>query len=182
MTTLTFRPADKDDVMEGTDLVMETLGQFGDYQFGFGSHDRKVTALRKFFLYPGNRFSHTQAIIAEVDGKAAGILMNFDRQEMRRAMWVTAFQLLRVYNLSEAGEFISRIWPYRDAEEVHVGELYIAHLAVKEGFRRQGIGMRILHHAEKRARDRGLGRLSLMTEMENAAARALYVKIRLFSG
>ena len=66
--------------------------------------------------------------------------------------------------------------PYRDEEKVFTDELYIAHLAVAENFRRQGVGLRHLEYAEKEAISRGKKKLSLLTEIENTPARALYEK------
>ena len=66
--------------------------------------------------------------------------------------------------------------PYRNEENIPNDELYIGHLAVTEKFRRQGIGLKLLEHAEEKAREKGLPKLSLLTEIENSAARALYEK------
>ncbi len=179
MTRVQFRAAQSADYAQGAHLVMETLHQFGDYLFGFGDASRANQALQCFFRKPRNRFSYQFTEFAVVGAEIAGILVTFDRKEMKRSMAPTAFQMLNVYSPAEMGKFIKRMLPYRDEENIPPDELYIAHLAVSEKFRRQGIGMRLLAHAEEKAREKNLPKLSLLTEIENSPARALYGKFGL---
>ena len=48
---------------------------------------------------------------------------------------------------------------------------------VDEAHRRRGIAARLSEAAEQRVRARGLGRIALDVDVENAAARALYAKL-----
>lgn len=52
--------------------------------------------------------------------------------------------------------------------------LYVDALGTAPGFRRRGVARALLAAAEDRARRLGLGRVSLETEVDNEAARALY--------
>lgn len=176
MGSVRFKPACSDDHIQGTRLVMETLHQFGVYLFGFGNEQRAQEALASFFMRTRNRFSHQFAEFALVDDEEAGLLMTFDRRQMRGSEMATAFHMLRIYNLKEIAMFLKRMRPYMDEENIPADEFYIAHLAVEEKFRRQGIGWQLLEHAEQKARDKGFLKLSLLTEVENTAARALYEK------
>jgi ribosomal protein S18 acetylase RimI-like enzyme len=54
------------------------------------------------------------------------------------------------------------------------GSLYIDALGTAPAFRRRGVARALLGFAEGRARDLGLRRVSLETEVDNEAARALY--------
>jgi ribosomal protein S18 acetylase RimI-like enzyme len=95
---------------------------------------------------------------------------------MMNSMGATAFQILQVYKPREVIKFVKRMLPYRGEENIPTDELYIGHLAVEGKYRRQGVGLQILAHAETEARKKGLPKLSLLTEIENTAARALYEK------
>ena len=176
MGNLRFRPAHSNDCEQGARLVMETLHQFGVYLFGFGDEQRAQTALASFFMRPRNRFSHQFAEFALVNNDPAGLLMTFNRRQMRASELATAFHMLKIYDLKELGIFLKRMRPYMDEEKIQPDEFYIAHLAVEEKFRRQGIGWQLLECAEQKARDQGFPKLSLLTEIENSAARALYSK------
>ena len=173
---LTFRRAGAHESEHGARLILLTLHQFGDYLFGFGGHARARAALEKFFSLPANRFSHQFAVFGELNGEIAGILMLFNREQMRRSMAVTAAHMFRVYGLKEILKFLELMLPYRNEENIPEDELYIGHLAVYEQYRRQGLGLRLLEHAEKEARAQGKSKLTLLTEIENTSAQSLYNK------
>jgi ribosomal protein S18 acetylase RimI-like enzyme len=173
---LTFRPAEAHESEHGARLLLLTLHQFGDYLFGFGDHTRAQAALEKFFSLPANRFSHQFAVFGQVDGEIAGILMLFNRRQMRRSMAITGAHMFRVYRIKEILKFLELMLPYRDEENIPEDELYIGHLAVYEKFRRQGFGFQLLEFAEKEARAQGKSKLTLLTEIENISAQALYNK------
>jgi ribosomal protein S18 acetylase RimI-like enzyme len=176
---ITFRPAEPRDADTGARLILYTLHQFGDYLFGLGKHERAAQALSEFFSMDANRFSFQYTYFCELDGEIAGILMLFNRRQMSHSILVTAVQMFRVYRFKEILQFLELMLPYRDEEKVFPDELYIAHLAVDEKFRRQGIGLGLLKYAQAVAIEQGKARLSLLTEIENVPARALYEKFGL---
>ena len=53
-------------------------------------------------------------------------------------------------------------------------ELHIANIAVSPGFRRRGLGRRLLHHVLARAARKGMRSATLEVRSGNQAARALY--------
>ena len=175
-TGLFFRPADARDYPDGARLILLTLHQFGDYLIGFSDPDRARSALEKFFQMSANRFSHQYAIFGLAGGDVAGILMLFNRCQMRWSTVATAVQMARVYRFAEIVKFLKLMLPYKEEENIPDDELYIGHLAVYEQFRRQGFGLRLLAYAEAEARAQGKGKLSLLTEIENSSAQALYQK------
>ncbi len=173
---LTFSPAEASESEQGARLILLTLHQFGDHLFGFGDQTRAQSALEEFFRLPANRFSHEYTLFARTEGEIAGVLMLFNRRQMRRSIAKTAAHMFRVYRLKEVVRFLELMIPYRNDEDIPQEELYIAHLAVDEKYRRQGFGLRLLEHAESEARAQGKRRLSLLTEIENSSAQALYNK------
>jgi ribosomal protein S18 acetylase RimI-like enzyme len=173
---LTFRPAEAAESEQGARLILLTLHQFGDHLFGFGDHARAQDALENFFRLSANRFSHDYAVFGRAYGEIAGILMLFNRRQMRRSMAATAVHMFRVYRLKEIIKFLELMMPYRNEENIPEDELYIGHLAVDEKYRRQGFGLCLLDYAEKEARAQGKSKLTLLTEIENTSAQALYNK------
>ena len=153
---------------------METLYGFGVYQCGLGSAERGRQALSAYFSMPANRFSYEFAHLATVDNKPAALLLAFPGKLFGRVNRKTLRQMLRVYSLPEVLEFFRRALILKDEEEVERHEFYVAHLAVCADFRRMGLGKLLLEYAQKLALRSGLHKLSLLAELENSGAIALY--------
>ncbi|MDK2981897.1 MAG: hypothetical protein PWQ55_2244 [Chloroflexota bacterium] len=174
MAHIEILPASPQHAPLAGELLMATLYGFGVYQTGLGSAERGCQALSDYFRLTGNRFSYQYAHLAIVDGQPAALLLAFPGAQFNRLNRKTFMQMLRVYSLSETLEFFRRAWILKDEEEVGRDEFYIAHLAVGEAYRRRGLGKQLLAHAEKLARQKHLSSVSLLAELENTGALALY--------
>jgi len=71
---------------------------------------------------------------------------------------------------------IGRSFALAGGKETEKDELYISHLTTDEKFRRRGVGGRLLEHAAELMRDAGFHKCSLIVELDNDAAQALYLK------
>lgn len=174
MAQVDILPAGQRGVLRAGELLMATLYGFGVYQTGLGSAERGCQVLSDYFRLPGNRFSYQYAYWAAVDGQPAALLLAFPGAQFNRLNRKTFMQMLRVYSLGETLEFFRRAWILKDEEEVGRDEFYIAHLAVRDDYRRRGLGKQLLAHAEKLARQNHLRKVSLLAELENTGALALY--------
>jgi ribosomal protein S18 acetylase RimI-like enzyme len=155
-------------------LLMETLYGFGVYQTGLGSAERGRQALSAYFRLPGNRFSYEFSHLAAVDDEPAALLLAFPGELFGRLNRKAFWQMPRVYSLTEVVEFFRRALILKDEEEVARYEFYVAHLAVHADFRRKGLGKLLLEHAQNLALQNGLRKVSLLAELENTGAIALY--------
>jgi ribosomal protein S18 acetylase RimI-like enzyme len=162
--------------LQAAGLILSTLNEFGDRLFGFGDHERAAGVVAQFFRLPGNRFSFQYSTTGIVNGEIAGIMIIFTLGQMRRSMVITTLQMMRVFCLQEIPAFLRNVVPYRSEERIDQDELYIAHLAVADNHRRKGIGFNLLNQACQKAQDLRKSKLSLITEIENTPARALYEK------
>jgi ribosomal protein S18 acetylase RimI-like enzyme len=174
--TLTIRKAQICQAEQAGELLMDTLYGFGTYMTGLGSRERGIKALSDFYRLPGNRFSYQYSYIAAIDKETAGLLLIFPGSMFAKVSNMMLRQMPKVYSFGEILETIKRSIVLRDEEEVQKDELYIAHLAVSPKFQGRGIGQALLDFVEKKARESGIGRLSLMAEIENTGAIRLYRK------
>ena len=174
MENLEIQPAGLQDADLAGELLMATLYGFGVYQTGLGSGERGQKALSDYFRLPGNRFSYQLSHLAYVDGKPAALLLAFPGGSFGRLTRRTLWQMLRVYSPAEVIEFFRRARILKDEEEVGQDEFYVAHLAVCADFRRKGLGKLLLEYAQKLALRSGLHKVSLLAELENTGAIALY--------
>lgn len=174
MEDIKIVPAGPQDAELAGALLMETLYGFGVYQSGLGSAERGRKALGAYFGKLGNRFSYEFAHLATMDGEPAALLLAFPGGSFGRLSRKTLWQMPRVYSLPEVLEFYRRALILKDEEEVAREEFYIAHLAVCAEFRRKGLGKLLLGHARILALRNGLRKLSLLADLENPGAIALY--------
>jgi ribosomal protein S18 acetylase RimI-like enzyme len=79
---------------------------------------------------------------------------------------------------TEAGERVGLLW-FGENRNLLTGEneAWIYNVSVVEGHRGQGIGARLVAHAQAYARDRGFQTLGLMVATHNLAARRLYSRL-----
>ncbi len=174
--TLTLRPATKKDAVNAAALLAETNGGFGVEVLGLGKPDLQISALKQWFSEPGNRFSFQHTTIAEKSGFTAGLLLAFQGSDLAALELGCARSIFSIYGLLGA---VRMVWLNKSLagnREAEKDEYLIAHLAVDEHFRRQGIAQVLLGKAEQDALLLGLSRLVLEVEMGNHNAIALYSK------
>lgn len=174
--TLTLRPATKKDADNAAALLAETNGQFGVEVLGLGKPDLQISALSHWFSEPGNRFSFQHTTIAEKSGFTAGLLLAFQGLDLAALELGCARSIFSIYGLLGA---VRMVWLNKSLagnREAEKDEYLIAHLAVDERFRRQGIAQILLGRAEQDALLLGFSRLVLEVEIGNHNAIALYSK------
>lgn len=174
--TLNIRPATTEDAAIAAALLAETNGEFGVEVLGLGKPELQFSALKQWFAGAGNRFSYQHSTIAEKYGIAAGLLLAFAGSKLNALELGCARRILAIYGVIGA---IRMIWLNRSLagnKEAEKDEYLIAHLAVDEGFRRQGIAQALLTKAELDACTLGLTKLVLEVEIGNDRAISLYHK------
>lgn len=77
------------------------------------------------------------------------------------------------------GEFVGEISVVKDADDVDYTipkkRLYVSRLIVKEGYRRQGIGRKLVSFITEEAKAQGYSELSIGVDVENYPALKLYI-------
>lgn len=109
------------------------------------------------------QYSYCNALVAEVDGEAAGAIVGYDGA--------------RLYELREPLLAIVREREGRELEiedETSAGEFYLDSLAVLPDFRGCGVGGMLLAAASERAFADGFERVGLIVDFDNPRAEALY--------
>ncbi len=107
----------------------------------------------------GVAFSYENCLMAEVDGKTAGM--------------AHAYPMEKDPDAEPDGDPILR--PYGELEDY--GSLYLSGIAVFEPYRNVGAGSTLMGAVDRRARDLSLPRLSLICFERNAGAMRLYRRL-----
>jgi ribosomal protein S18 acetylase RimI-like enzyme len=177
ISELQIRKATPDDSKTAVKLIHAALGRFGDGALGFDDHAFTSQILTGFFELPRNRFSHEVSWLAEMDGHVVGILVAFPGSDYWRRELVMAGQVFRVYGFYKALRLFFRSIALAIGKETEKDELYISDLATDPQYRRQGVGKRLLSHAEHLMKNAKLSKCSLIVELDNLSAQALYSKM-----
>jgi ribosomal protein S18 acetylase RimI-like enzyme len=172
-----IRPATVTDSAFAVDMIYATMGAFADEMFGFGDHELALEKLSWFYSHPENQFSYKYAEILEEDGRPAGFLLSMTGKELTRLINPMFRQIVQIYGLKDTLRVMWRTLPLAFETEAESDEYYISNLAVQADFRRRGLAEELLRHAEGAARKLGLNKCSLLVEIGNARAKALYTKM-----
>ena len=133
-------------------------------------HQRWLETLAVVCAQLDTHYSYTNTLVAEVDGKIAGIMIAVDGKKYRIQREKMYPQLKSLFD-----EVFGVGWDNMD-DEAQEGELYVDSLAVFTPYRHQGIGTRLLLHAKKRAQELDIPVTTLAVEPMNPA-KILYQEI-----
>lgn len=174
---LVIRPATPEDAALAAELIALSMGDYGDHALGFGDHQRAVSLLSALFTLKVNRFSHDSTVLGMLDGRVAGLLLSFPGNQYFRRNLALAGQIPGILGMREAWRLGIHSFPAALGKETEADEFYIAQVATHPQFQRKGIGQSLMSHAEELARKARLHKVSLVVELDNEPACALYRKM-----
>jgi ribosomal protein S18 acetylase RimI-like enzyme len=176
MMDVQFRPANSDDTQGAAILMAATMREFGVMTLGLGKLELELKALSAWFGQPGNRFSYEFSTLATVNGKVVALLLTLRGDRLTKLETAIAHGIFKIYTPLQLARMVWRLMVLGHTDEAENDEYLIAHLAVAEEFRRQGIATQLLERAEQEARQAGFSRLVLEVEINNTSARLAYEK------
>jgi ribosomal protein S18 acetylase RimI-like enzyme len=140
-----------------------------------GGRERALAVITAAFEQRGNSGSAEVTRVAELDSEAAGVICGYpvwEAQQRARAYVSLGLRSAPLWRRPLMLWFLYRM--QRATPEPARESLYVDAIATGRSFRRLGIGRALLAAAEQEARDRGLIRIGLETEVTNTPARGLY--------
>jgi ribosomal protein S18 acetylase RimI-like enzyme len=169
---LQIRDAAPSEARTVADLAIMASGNLYSYLFG----EPALGVLEPIFRKPHHLYSFDKSLIATVSGQPAGMLQGFTWKQQREERIATYWLYWRQLKWRVIGVVARRTTMPRWLSIANTGEYYITSLAVYPEFRRRGVAVRLLDHAEERARAAGCGALSLAADPANEPAFRLYLK------
>ena len=122
-----------------------------------------MSVLEQVAAAEGTQYSYRNALVAEVDGVAAGAVVGYDGE---------ALVTLRNGTLEVIGKNFEN--PVLPDDETQAGEFYIDSLGVLPSFRGCGIAKRLLMAMVGKGLVLGCGKVGLIVDFENSGASSLY--------
>lgn len=154
---ITIRKAVKEDAMFMAERIL----------WAIGIADAKDTDIEKLSTVCAMKdvlYSYDNTLIAEMDGKPAGIMISYNG---------ALYSTLRVKTFSEVGHAMNCDLSNM-ADEAAAGEYYIDSLAVSHEFRHKGIGRALLTAAIEQGKALGIEKATLLVSPKNTHALRLY--------
>lgn len=169
---ISIRPARPDDAPLAAAIIRLSLGALGDYLFGSEGRNTEI-ALMRLFSSDAGRFGYSLAHVAELNRRPLGLLLSFPAAEMMHLNLSVVRYLPRALDWDMFG-FFARSFAFANVKEADAEEYYVSNIGVLPAAQGQGLGKRLLLHADEQARALGLKKVSLMVALENHIAQRLY--------
>lgn len=162
-----IRPATADDAHALAPLLFFTGPRIFHYLF-FQDQARVLQMLAKLSAESNNEFSHTQSMVAEVDGEICGLMHGMDPPTFKRLDAHTLRAIIRAIGLFSTLVRLPKLLisqklsPPMGADEYHIKQI-----AVDPNYRSLGIGKLLIEEALRIAGKRGLAKVMLDVEIAN---------------
>jgi GNAT superfamily N-acetyltransferase len=156
-----IRPAVKEDSADIARLFLVSSDGLAEYIWSQVAEPGETIAEAgaRRYAREGVAFSYENCLMAEVDGKTAGM--------------AHAYPMEKDPDAEPDGDPI--LGPYGELEDY--GSLYLSGIAVFEPYRNVGAGSTLMGAVDRRARDLSLPRVSLICFERNAGAMRLYRRL-----
>lgn len=173
-------PATPDIASVASRLLYLTMQPLANYWMGVDDAQAAHAILFRLFQAKGNLFSHQFAEYARVSGQPAGFQLSYPSRTMKALEVPTVFQFVGAAGLITSIRMVARSYPLRSITDAGPDEYFLAHIAVLPEHEGRGLGWQLLQRVEDRAREVGLGRITLTVDSDNARAIALYTRAGFF--
>lgn len=143
--------------------------------WGDGTKEEILGRLNKLVKRTDTRYSYEHARVAVCDGQVCGAMVALSHQELTVLDTKTEKMIFRWQDGFWAKlRWIVTAFKGMSLKESAPGEYYIANVATFAWVRGKGIGTKLLLDAEKRAREHGLDKCSLIVDQSKPAVVELY--------
>jgi len=112
------------------------------------------------------RLSYNNIYTYKIDDKIVGILLAYSSNDVKKL----DYPMLEY--IKNKGIFLDSF-----EQECFANEFYIDTVSVDSKFQGRGIAKELFSFAEKRAKELNFKKLSLLVDLENTKAKALYIKL-----
>lgn len=159
-----IRPAQREDASAIAKHIAMAEGEM--MTLFTGSEDKKTQHdwVEKFILSTvPNRYSLGNCLVADIDGKAVGMVLAFPADAQ------PGLDTILVEDLNRRGHSLTQL-----SFEGIAGTYYLSTMGVDPDQRGKGVGAALMNAAMENGRELGFGRVSLLVSLDKPRAQALY--------
>lgn len=146
---------------------MQAIGNIACILTGTTDREKAASIIHDFFKQEETRVSYQNALVAEEEGEIVGVALVYDGARARDLD----------LPLERAAAGMSGNLDYSIPTEPEVSEFYLDTVSISPLYQGKGYGRKLIEAACDRARKLGHSRISLLVDVDNAAARRLYERL-----
>ena len=169
-----IRPAEPADAKAASRLLFDSFPKMATFIIGLSNQDRAKEILKRIFTLPGHRFSYENAVIAQHQGRIAGMYIAIPGSVLGKSNRRLGKLILQQYRSKGKNALIIRTWPLVFIKEADRDEYLLSNLAVKKSMRGKGVGHSLLLHIEDEASQAGCSKVALMIPIADKQSRKFF--------
>lgn len=147
-------------------LILDAIHDIANTLSGENEKTKILETLDKYITMDINRLSYNNIWIYEIQSKTVGLIVAYGSNDVKK------LDAPILEHLSSKNIFIDSF-----DKECFENEFYIDTVSVFEEFQGKGIAKELFSFIEKKAKELGFEKVSLLVDLENPKALALYEKI-----
>ena len=161
-----IKQALKHNITNISTLILNAIHDIANTLSGENEKVKILETLDKYITMNINRLSYNNIWIYEIEKRIVGLIIAYNSNDVKK------LDAPILEHLSSKNIFINSF-----DKECFENEFYIDTISVSEKFRGQGIAKELFVFIEKKAKELGFEKVSLLVALENPKALALYEKI-----
>jgi ribosomal protein S18 acetylase RimI-like enzyme len=161
-----IKQAQKNNISNISSLILDAIHNIANTLTGEDEESKILETLDKYITMEINRLSYRNIWTYEIENQTVGLILAYSSNDVKK-LDEPILEHLKSKNI-----FLNSF-----DKECFENEFYIDTVSVNENFQGKGIAKELFAFIEKKAKDLGFEKVSLLVDLQNPKALALYEKI-----
>lgn len=161
-----IKKANKQNIENISKLIYDAIHEVANSLTGENEEHKILKTLENYIQMDVCRLSYNNIYTYEIDNKNVAILLAYNSNDVEK------LDKPMIEHLKTKNIFLESF-----EKECFEDEFYIDTVSVLEDYQGQGIAKELFAFAQQKAREQGFKKLSLLVDLENKKAKALYEKL-----
>lgn len=161
-----IKKANKQNIENISKLIYDAIHEVANSLTGENEEHKILKTLENYIQMDVCRLSYNNIYTYEIDNKNVAILLAYNSNDVEK------LDKPMIEHLKTKNIFLKSF-----EKECFDDEFYIDTVSVLEDYQGQGIAKELFAFAQQKAREQGFKKLSLLVDLENKKAKALYAKL-----
>lgn len=161
-----IKKANKQNIENISKLIYDAIHEVANSLTGENEEHKILKTLENYIQMDVCRLSYNNIYTYEIDNKNVAILLAYNSNDIEK------LDKPMIEHLKTKNIFLESF-----DKECFEDEFYIDTVSVLEDYQGQGIAKELFAFAQQKAREQGFKKLSLLVDLENKKAKALYEKL-----